>query len=225
MAGWYLAASLVKLRQEINAKFPHRDKSSDGSVGDTSHAARRSDHNPDNRGCVHAIDIDKDGINVPALLREVIGDPRVSYVIWSRRIWDRAYGWRAQRYTGINPHTHHVHVSVRHTGAAETSRAAWFGGGTAAPAAGTPAGPSNWRSLSPGRRHLSSGMTGTDVRWVQRYLHAYQPGAADGRYGGNTVRAVRTYQDKHGLRPTGQVDGATWRAMGRQPGTGRPLKR
>lgn len=120
MASWYLVPSLVKLRDEINARWPRRDKASDGAVGDTSHAARKSSHNPDwrNGGAVRATDTDSNGVPgretdlTRALVKAAIGDPRVWYVIWNRTIWSRTYGWRALRYTGSNPHDKHVHVSV-----------------------------------------------------------------------------------------------------------------
>ena len=57
---WRLAGSLVTLRNEINAAYPGRSKVSDGSIGDTSHSARVSDHNPDAGGVVRAIDVTQD---------------------------------------------------------------------------------------------------------------------------------------------------------------------
>lgn len=128
MADWHLAASLVALRTEINRRWPNRDKTSDGSIGDASHAARKSDHNPDWNagGVVRAIDVDKDGINVQQLLDATIGDDRVAYVIWNRHIYSRTYGWREQDYTGSNPHDKHIHISIRHYTAAERDTSAWF---------------------------------------------------------------------------------------------------
>ena len=116
---YFLAPSLVKLRDEVNRRHPNRDRSSDGWIGDPSHAARLSDHNPDGRGMVHAIDVDSTGIDVAAFLRAVIGDPRTWYVIHNGTIWSRTYGFAARRYTGSNPHTGHVHVSIRYTSDAE----------------------------------------------------------------------------------------------------------
>lgn len=131
MAEWHLALSLVALRTEIDRRWPNRDKTSDGSIGDASHAARKSDHNPDwdAGGVVRAIDVDKDGINVQDLLDAVVRDPRVAYVIWNRRIasaTDDGVPWDWEPYDGTNPHDKHVHISIKHTTAAETNVSRWF---------------------------------------------------------------------------------------------------
>lgn len=116
---WFLAPALVRLRAEINTLWPNRDRASDGSIGDASHAARKSDHNADHSagGIVRAIDTDKDGIPADSVVAQIIRDQRVAYVIWNGRIWEnpavypgRGY-WRA--YTGANAHRQHFHVSVR----------------------------------------------------------------------------------------------------------------
>jgi hypothetical protein len=137
LSDWYLAASLVALRTEINRRWPGRDKRSDGALGDAAHSARESDHNPDYSagGVVRAVDVDKDGIAVAELLAALRGDPRVSYVIWNHRM-QRSYSktigghtykpWEWAPYDGPNPHTGHVHVSIKHTRAAETDTSAWF---------------------------------------------------------------------------------------------------
>lgn len=126
---YYLAPSLVQLRDEVNARWPNRDQRSDGWIGDASHQARPSDHNPDygSGGVVRAIDIDDSGIDRVKLLNEVVGDPRVWYVISHGKIYSVTYGWRASAYTGSNSHHEHVHISIRHTKRAETGTARWFG--------------------------------------------------------------------------------------------------
>jgi hypothetical protein len=128
MAEWFLAPSLVALRTELNRRWPNRDKSSDGSVGDTSHQARKSDHNPDwdAGGIVRAIDIDKDGIDVDLVLDSLIGDQRVWYVIHNRKIWSRTTAWKPKPYDGPNPHDKHIHVSIMHTPAAANDRSTWL---------------------------------------------------------------------------------------------------
>ena len=59
MARARLVKGGVRLRDQINKRFPGRDKASDGWIGDTSHKDRFSYHNPDSRGWVHALDIDE----------------------------------------------------------------------------------------------------------------------------------------------------------------------
>jgi hypothetical protein len=125
---YFLAPSLVALRNEVDRRHPARDKSSDGWIGDPSHAARVSDHNPDESGMVHAIDVDTSGIDVPAFLKATIGDPRTWYVIHNGTIWSRTYGFKARAYTGSNPHTGHAHVSIRYSQEAETAGGSWYRG-------------------------------------------------------------------------------------------------
>lgn len=130
---YYLAQSLVALRNEVNARWPRRDKSSDGWIGDASHSARKSSHNPDyaNGGVVRGLDIDIDDndpkSNLRAeVLKAVIGDSRVWYVISNGIIYSRTHNWAARRYTGSNPHTKHVHVSLREVRSAWTNTESWL---------------------------------------------------------------------------------------------------
>ena len=108
---WTLAPSLAALRDEVNRLWPNRDRSYDGTIGDLAHQAQsKSEHNPDVKGVVRAIDITARGIDVDALLNAAIGDPRVHYVIYRGRICSRTYGWTWHRSSG---HEHHVHISLR----------------------------------------------------------------------------------------------------------------
>lgn len=60
-------------------------------------------------------------------------------------------------------------------------------------------------------RELSSGSEGTDVEQLQRYLqdegYLDTDVEADGKFGGTTRTAVKAWQDDHGLKNTGRVDG------------------
>jgi len=122
---YFLSPALVRLRAEVNALWPRRSKVSDGWIGDTSHQARPSDHNPDYSagGIVRAIDVTNDGINVNQFVNAVIRDERTRYVITRGRIWTRENGW--QKYTGPNGHHHHVHVSVRSVGSYDLQIHSW----------------------------------------------------------------------------------------------------
>lgn len=122
---WHLAPSLAQLRREINTRWPSRDKTSDGTIGDAAHSARASDHNPNSRGSVNAIDIDENGIDAWGLVALLITDPRVYYVIYEGRIWQRKHGFVPRPYAGINAHRQHVHVSIIQSVAAEQNTAPW----------------------------------------------------------------------------------------------------
>lgn len=207
MATYYLAPSLVRLRDAINKRWPRRDKTSDGWIGDTGHQARYSDHNPDwgqpDPGIVRAIDVDKDGISTAALLDEVIGHPAVQYVIFKGRIWSVSWGWKARAYHGVNAHEHHVHVSLRHTHAADYWPGKWLSTDAAAPA--KPAA----RKVTL-TRYLRQGSTGTAVKNLQKALHL----KADGKFGPKTYAATKAFQRKHHLAADGVVGSATARALG-----------
>jgi len=122
MTAWWLCESAVRLRAQINARWPGRDHSSDGAVGDASHLSRKSDHNPSASSnpawVVRAIDIDEsfatdDDPQAERLVAELIAtdDPRLAYIIFEGLIYSRRRHWLASVYTGANRHEHHVHVS------------------------------------------------------------------------------------------------------------------
>lgn len=110
-----LAPCLRRLFTEIDLNWPNRSHRVDGWIGDAAHQARQSDHNPDSRGIVHAIDIDKDWIDTSFVVEQCISDNRpTEYVIWNRTIWSRTRDFKPRPYTGDNPHTDHIHVSIRY---------------------------------------------------------------------------------------------------------------
>jgi hypothetical protein len=125
-----LVPCLVALRGEFDALFPLRDKGSDGWIGDPAHQARDSDHNPDSRGLVHALDVDAGlgaGVDMAAFVAHLVGrrDPRLTYVIFRRRIWEASRGWAGRPYAGDNPHTEHAHISASSTPAREQDTRSW----------------------------------------------------------------------------------------------------
>lgn len=123
--GWYLAPSLENLRDEINSRWPDRDKASDGTIGDQDHQNTSSDHNPNSRESVNAMDIDKDGVDVNFLMECYKKHPSTHYFIWNRKIYDKDNGFQAQNYTGSNPHDKHIHLSIRQSSSAEQNQTPW----------------------------------------------------------------------------------------------------
>lgn len=128
MAYWRLSLAAERLRNEINTMWPHRDKKSDGSIGDFSHSQRASDHNPDKNGWVRAIDVDEDlnGVDgsdpiianklAAAIVEIAKTDDRIKYVIFERQIWSKTSKWQARPYSGENAHLHHIHISFNAVG-------------------------------------------------------------------------------------------------------------
>jgi hypothetical protein len=122
-----------QLRLQVDDSYPDRDKSSDGWIGDTSHKARRSDHNPDAKGIVRAIDIDRDlsGKAKPDLMPYLADQirvyakrdksKRISYIIFAGRIASPRMGWRWRKYSGVNPHDKHCHISFTKKGDTDSS--------------------------------------------------------------------------------------------------------
>lgn len=122
-----LVAAGVTLRDQINKAWPKRDKSSDGWVGDADHQTRPSDHNPDSRGWVHAIDVDenmgsgddRNGATAMELANQLIqyaregkDNGRLKYVVYEDRIASGTHSnsywtWRGSGYD----HKHHIHIS------------------------------------------------------------------------------------------------------------------
>ena len=120
-----------QLRLQVDDCYPDRDRTSDGWIGDTRHQARPSDHNPDAAGIVRAIDIDRDlsGKAKPDLMPDLAdqirhaakSDKRIAYIIFAGKIASPRMGWRWRKYSGINPHTKHCHISFSKKGDADGS--------------------------------------------------------------------------------------------------------
>ena len=115
-----LSKSVIQLRNQIDDAYPLRDRRTDGTVGDSKHDYK-SDHTPDALGWVRALDVDADltkhkseSIYLANQIRLYAkSDPakRISYVIHNKKIASRILNWKWRKYTGINPHTSHIHVS------------------------------------------------------------------------------------------------------------------
>jgi hypothetical protein len=113
---WRVAKSLETLRNQVNAAYPNRSKASDGILGDTRHQAVASDHNPNSAGVVTAMDITHHAgyFDAHALADTLIKNrhPNLKYVISNSRIAGAWTNWQWQKYSGPNPHSKHIHVSV-----------------------------------------------------------------------------------------------------------------
>ena len=198
---WRVAKSLEVLKKQVDAKWPNRDKSSDGSIGDAAHQATSSDHNPNSADVVTAIDITNDpvkGPNARKLAESLVAsrDPRIKYIISNAQIVSSVVSpwvWRA--YTGSNAHRAHVHVSV-----------------SASPGLYDKVG--DWNiDLESGPAILGRGSVGEEVKELQRLLGV----EVDGEFGVETEAAVRLYQTNNGLDVDGLVGVAVWASLRGKP--------
>ena len=207
---WRVAESLLKLREQVNQLAPQRSKSDDGTIGDAAHASRTSDHNPwvrdGSMGVVTAMDITHDphgGFDSYAFaesLRSQHNDARIKYVISNRRIWSPSISANWRSYTGSNPHDRHVHVSVVSDKGRYDDKRAW---------AFTLPKPDLGAPARPQRDVLRLGSTGDQVGYLQTLL-GLMP---DSKFGPQTDKAVRAFQQAHKLIVDGIVGSATWDAL------------
>lgn len=207
---WRVARSLDVLLNQLNAAYPRRSRLSDGSIGDANHLAEgwdQSDHNPwypkPNGGIVTARDYTHDpvnGVDIARLSDELAAsrDPRIKYVIANGMILDsrpQFSPWRWVRYTGSNPHDHHLHLSVMDNASCDDGRA-WNLPMLGAP---VPPVPADWQSLP----DLKVGDTGEPVKrmqaWYNKMFAAYSRLVVDGIYGEATTGVVREFQRRCGI--------------------------
>ena len=219
-ATWRVAKCLIRLRAEIDTRWPNRDRRTDGTIGDAAHCGpgRSSDHCPNPAGVVRALDIDSDGIPAGWLAEHVRqlgkdGDSRLrngGYVIFNKRIASEVQGWTWRVYTGSSPHKDHIHFSVSKDAAGFDGSGGWgVKGATGIPVSPPAAALPVHRLGSRVLRLETPNMRGTDVGFVQRWVGADDTGSFDQ----STKARVERYQGIVGLAQTGEVGPLTWRAM------------
>lgn len=143
MSDWELTVGLQHLRAQVDAAFPNRDKTSDGTIGDAAHQASTSGHNPDdtpgskpewdgdddNKPEVRSWDMDSDlragEVTAQQVVDHIRGLPKLDtvlrYMIYNRKIYEASNGWNPRAYTGPSPHTEHIHFSGARTQAADNN--------------------------------------------------------------------------------------------------------
>ena len=119
-------AAIAVLRQ-ATALAPKRKKASDGLLPSAAHlkASPTSDHNTG-----LAVDLThdpKNGIDCKIIFEKLKEDERVKYLIFDKKIWSKQYAKQGNRkYTGSNPHTSHLHISINDGKGKDTSPWFWW---------------------------------------------------------------------------------------------------
>lgn len=214
---WRVAGSLLTLKDQINARYPHRSKVSDGFIGDEDHSNRNSDHNPwYGPGIVTAGDFTHDvnfGIDIDKFTDELVAsrDRRIKYIIANDMICSGAAGpqpWVWREYSGSNEHRHHFHLSVVASPLADDTTP-WklpsLGGVTPTPVQ------TKSTSLRKGPPWIEGVSRGDRVYLLQVVLNAWYPWLdidCDGFYGTQTFDAVWEFQErKNDEDPSFDIDG------------------
>jgi hypothetical protein len=122
--GWRLMGNLRVIRADVKAHFDPAPTVY--TVRKWVPGAPASDHHAKDYGfgvVVAAIDVMLPaGAKAKALVRACVGRRDLAYVIHDGLIYSARYAWKPRPYTRANKHRDHVHISSRHSRAADADR-------------------------------------------------------------------------------------------------------
>lgn len=234
-----LCAAGVTLRDQVNKRWPSRDKASDGWVGDAAHAAREgwgtngrgSYHNPDPNGIVHAIDLDEDFFGkgkggqkaamefaqqLATYCREGKDGGRIAHIVYEDKVASAtAQNWHF-RGSGYG-HTHHIHISFTNKADKDGSKFRLPIFETEQDKPNPPAPKPERIPAYPGRSKLTYKQRNADVRDMQKQLIKKGfniPNGATGYYGDQTTAAVKRFYASINKKKDGRtLDPSGWNAL------------
>lgn len=140
---WFPEPAVVSILLDANRVAPHRSHVSDGIIGDATHAASVSDHNPDTDGGVHACDITHDPANgfnswfwANVISNRMLRgeETRVKYLVANAGdgpdlIFHTNNPRWVQNGSYKTEHRNHLHVSIKYTDEAENDTSPFFSAG------------------------------------------------------------------------------------------------
>jgi len=231
---WRNPPALLAIRADADRVAPGRSHASDGTIGDASHGASVSDHNPAPDGDVHAIDITNDpahGMDGWKWAQTVADrikagqETRVKYLVSNNGNVDVIFNptvsmsWR-QNGSAKQDHRSHLHVSILYTEKAEQDTSPFFVGGGAPTTPPPVAPPTLAEAIHQLKEHFGSGPVlqygnrGPFVRDLQfaiMCLFNTERMPSDGEFGTQTRKAVQRVQTFAGLKADGIVGARTRR--------------
>lgn len=229
-----LCAGGITLRDQVNIRWPSRDKDSDGWIGDASHASREgwgtngqgSYHNPDPEGIVHAIDLDEDFLGggkgqgvakefaeqLATYCREGKDSGRIAHIVYEDQVASGTENNWHFRGSGYD-HFHHIHISF-------TDRANHNGKKFDLPIFKSnpiPPTPTDNVPPYPGRMKLQYKAINSSVKDLQKQLIKTGfpiPNGPTNYYGDQTTLAVKKFYASIGKKKDGRaVDPSGWNAL------------
>ncbi len=229
-----LCAGGITLRNQVNKNWPSRDKSSDGWIGDASHANREgwgtngrgSYHNPDPQGIVHAIDLDEDFLGsgkgqkiakefaeqLATYCREGRDNGRIAHIVYEDQVASGTYENWHFRGSGYS-HFHHIHISF--TNKADNNGEKFY-----LPifkSEPVPPKPTNKAPAYPGRAKLKYKEINNSVKDLQKQLIKTGfsiPNGPTNYYGDQTTLAVKKFYASIEKNKDGKaVDPSGWNAL------------
>lgn len=230
-----LCAAGVTLRDQVNKKWPSRDKSSDGWIGDAAHQAnsgwgtngKGSYHNVDPNGVVHAIDLDEDFLGkgkggqkiamqfaeqLATYCREGKDGGRIAHIVYEDQVASAtANNWHF-RGSGYS-HFQHIHISFTNKADNDGSLFKLPIFNEVKPKPPVPIKIPTY----PGRSTLSYKKRNEDVKKMQKRLIAKGfviPAGPTGYYGDQTVAAVKKFYSSIEKKKNGMMlDPNVWNAL------------
>ena len=216
----------ITLRDQVNIRWPSRDKDSDGWIGDASHASREgwgtngqgSYHNPDPQGIVHAIDLDEDFLGggkgqgvakefaeqLATYCREGKDSGRIAHIVYEDQVASGTENNWHFRGSGYD-HFHHIHISF-------TDRANHNGKKFDLPIFKSnpiPPTPTDNVPPYPGRMKLQYKAINSSVKDLQKQLIKTGfpiPNGPTNYYGDQTTLAVKKFYASIGKKKDGEIN-------------------
>jgi hypothetical protein len=225
--GIRLVAGANAILNQVNKRWPERSKKNDGWIGGEIHHNVDSDHNPNEEGFVHAIDIDTNLMGesekkkskedadkfadelIEYVRKAVPGSERIKYVIYDNKI---ASGTFATRYwvwrEGEWGCKDHIHISFTKTGQSDPRNVSLpiFSSRPKVVSNLAPAKAPKY----PGKERLMFGKSNESVRRLKNQMLAKGfelSGESDTIYNEETKAAVKSLYHKIGKKSDGSFVG------------------